>query len=93
VRGAFRASHRLPATRRTDSRGPLSGTKLARRHVRPRVSTYLLFSSQKGVDFWGEQSVTGAVPREAVGLVRDPAPLAMESLRGFGGDGAECRYP
>src|ERR1700758_4621179 len=23
---------------------------------------------------------------------RDPAPLAMEPLRGFGGDGAECRY-
>jgi Protein of unknown function (DUF3489) len=47
---------------------------------------------QKGVDFCGKESVTGAVPREAVGLVRDPAPLAMEPLRGFGGDGAECRY-
>jgi hypothetical protein len=45
----------------------------------------LKFSAQKGVDFCGEESVTVAVTREAVGLIRDPAPLAM---RGFGGDGA-----
>jgi hypothetical protein len=48
----------------------------------------LKFSAQKGVDFCGEESVTVAVTREAVGLIRDPAPLAMLPLRGFGGDGA-----
>jgi hypothetical protein len=37
----------------------------------------LKFSSQKGMDFCGEESVTVAVTREAVGLIRDPAPLAM----------------
>jgi Transposase IS116/IS110/IS902 family len=51
----------------------------------------LKFSSQKGVDFCGEESVTVAVTREAFGLIRDPAPLAMMPLRGFGGDGAWCR--
>jgi hypothetical protein len=57
------------------------------------ISATRAFSVQKGVDFWGEESVTGAVPREGPVLApRDPAPLAMESLRGFGGDGAECRY-
>jgi hypothetical protein len=44
------------------------------------------------VDFCGKESVTVAVLRQPLGLVRDPAPLAMEPLRGFGGDGAECRY-
>jgi Protein of unknown function (DUF3489) len=39
------------------------------------------------VDFCGKESVTVAVPGEAVGLIRDPAPLAMLPLRGFGGDG------
>jgi hypothetical protein len=43
------------------------------------------------VDFYGKESVTVAVSREAVGLIRDPAPLAMMPLRGFGGDGALCR--
>jgi hypothetical protein len=47
----------------------------------------LKFSSQKGVDFCGKESVTVAVPGRAVGLIRDPAPLAMLPLRGFGGDG------
>jgi Protein of unknown function (DUF3489) len=57
------------------------------------ISATRAFSVQKGVDFWGEESVTGAVPREGPVLApRDPAPLAMESLRGFGGDGAECRH-
>jgi Protein of unknown function (DUF3489) len=44
-------------------------------------------STQKGVDFWGKESVTVDAPREAIGLIRDPAPLAMLPLRGFGGDG------
>jgi hypothetical protein len=57
-----------------------------------QISTFLVYSSQKGVDFWGEESVTVAVPREAVGLIPDPALLAMLPLRGFGGDGAESRY-
>src|ERR1700756_332281 len=50
------------------------------------------WTSQKGVDFWGEESVTVVVPREAVWLPWDPAPLAMAPLRGFGGDGVRCRY-
>jgi hypothetical protein len=43
------------------------------------------------VDFCGKESVTVAVPDEAVGLIRDPAPRATTPLRGFGGDGALCR--
>jgi hypothetical protein len=39
------------------------------------------------VDFCGKESVTVAVPGETVGLIRDPAPLAMVPLRGFAGDG------
>jgi hypothetical protein len=45
------------------------------------------------VDFGGEESVTVAVSNEIVGLVRDPAPLAMAPLRGFGGDGAFKQFP
>jgi hypothetical protein len=36
--------------------------------------------------------VTVVVPGEAVGLIQDPAPLAIMPLRGFGGDGALCRH-
>src|ERR1700746_2978371 len=48
---------------------------------------------QKGLDFGGEESVTARCrERGPVLAPRDPAPLAMAPLRGFGGDGARCRY-
>jgi hypothetical protein len=46
---------------------------------------------QKGLDFGGEESVSAPRPLKSQRLFRDPAPLAMMPLRGFGGDGAWCR--
>lgn len=87
----FRADHDdSPAAQnnRFGARRPRSLSLVIRSQ---RVSPIL---SQKGVDFCGEESVTVVVPRERgrFWLPRDPAPLAMAPLRGFGGDGAECRY-
>ena len=61
----------------------------------PLIKSQKVFvnSAQKEVDFGGKESVTVAEPGEAVGLTRDPAPLAMAPLRGFGGDGGLPSLP
>jgi Protein of unknown function (DUF3489) len=51
------------------------------------------FRRRKVVDFWGEESVTARCrERGRFWLLQDPALLAIALMRGFGGDGAKCRY-
>jgi hypothetical protein len=79
--------------RRSPTRRPFPDGRVALKRLlagKPRRD-WRIFSSQKGVDFRREGSVTVAMPRSGlVGPDRDPAPLATPPLWGFGGDGADA---